>query len=83
MDQLVGRQLRHRLSLIIAELEPQLRDALIRRDVLQATVAHRHGVVPHIASTIPSTVDAMAAMRAGRGPAGKIAVIVDLVAADS
>src|SRR6185369_14493084 len=33
-DQLVDRQLRHRLSLIMSELDPLLRDALLRRDVL-------------------------------------------------
>ncbi len=33
-DQLVDRQLRQRLAVILSELEPSLRDVLIRRDVL-------------------------------------------------
>lgn len=33
-DQLVDRQLRHRIAGIVAELDPLLRDALLRRDVL-------------------------------------------------
>ena len=33
-EQLVDRQLRHRLSGIIAELDPSLREVLLRRDVL-------------------------------------------------
>jgi RNA polymerase sigma-70 factor (ECF subfamily) len=33
-EQLVDRQLRHRISVIVSELDPSLRDVLIRRDVL-------------------------------------------------
>jgi RNA polymerase sigma factor (sigma-70 family) len=33
-DQLVDHQLRHRLAWIVSELEPDLRDVLLRRDVL-------------------------------------------------
>lgn len=33
-DQLVDHQLRHRLARVVAELEPDLRDALLHRDVL-------------------------------------------------
>jgi RNA polymerase sigma factor (sigma-70 family) len=33
-DQLVDHQLRHRLALIVSELDPGMRDVLLRRDVL-------------------------------------------------
>jgi RNA polymerase sigma factor (sigma-70 family) len=33
-EQLVDRQLRHRISVIMSELDPALREVLIRRDVL-------------------------------------------------
>jgi RNA polymerase sigma factor (sigma-70 family) len=33
-EQLVDRQLRHRISIIMSELDPALREVLIRRDVL-------------------------------------------------
>jgi RNA polymerase sigma factor (sigma-70 family) len=36
-DQLVDHQLRQRLSVILSELEPALRDVIIRRDVLGET----------------------------------------------
>lgn len=38
-EQLVDRQLRHRLSIIISEMEPGLRDVLIRRDVLSESAS--------------------------------------------
>jgi RNA polymerase sigma-70 factor (ECF subfamily) len=38
-DQLVDRQLRHRLSIIMSELDPASRDVLIRRDVLGDSAA--------------------------------------------
>jgi RNA polymerase sigma-70 factor (ECF subfamily) len=33
-DQLVDRQLRRRLALVLADLDPDLRDVLVRRDIL-------------------------------------------------
>jgi RNA polymerase sigma factor (sigma-70 family) len=36
-EQLVDRQLRHRLALIVSELDPGLREVLVRRDVLGET----------------------------------------------
>jgi len=33
-EQLVDRQLRHRISVIMSEIEPSMRDVLLRRDVL-------------------------------------------------
>jgi len=36
-EQLVDRQLRHRLALIASQLDPALRDVLLRRDVLGET----------------------------------------------
>lgn len=38
-EQLVDRQLRHRLSIVVSELDPLLRDALLRRDVLGESAA--------------------------------------------
>src|SRR4051812_1459651 len=38
-DQLVDRQLRHRLSIILSELDPGLREVLLRRDVLGESAA--------------------------------------------
>ena len=38
-EQLVDRQLRHRLSLIVSALDPELREVLIRRDVLEESGA--------------------------------------------
>jgi RNA polymerase sigma factor (sigma-70 family) len=38
-EQLVDRQLRHRLSLVVSGLDPLLRDALLRRDVLGESAA--------------------------------------------
>jgi RNA polymerase sigma factor (sigma-70 family) len=38
-EQLVDRQLRHRLSIIMAEIDAPLRDVLIRRDVLHDSAA--------------------------------------------
>jgi RNA polymerase sigma-70 factor (ECF subfamily) len=44
-DQLVDRQLRHRLAGIVAELEPMYRDVLIRRDVLDESAAEAAGAL--------------------------------------
>jgi RNA polymerase sigma-70 factor (ECF subfamily) len=38
-EQLVDRQLRHRISLIVAEMEPGLREVIIRRDIQGETAA--------------------------------------------
>lgn len=44
-DQLVDRQLRHRLAGIVAGLEPMYRDVLIRRDVLEESAADAAGAL--------------------------------------
>lgn len=51
-DQLVDRQLRHRLAKIVASLQPGLRDALLRRDVLGETA-------PQAAAALGLSVDAL------------------------
>ena len=51
-DQLVDRQLRYRLSLILAELDPGSRDVLIRRDVL-------HETAPEVAAALGLSIPAV------------------------
>ena len=50
-EQLADRQLRHRLAAVLSELEPELREVLVRRDVLGESTA---SVAAALGLTVPA-----------------------------